>query len=513
MTRRQSLTTLTWLDRQIQDRAASDLEFFIQLAWPVIEPHTRFTPGWHIGAICWHLEALMAGQIRSLLILTPRRMSKSLCTSLCLTPWTWIRRPGMRFMFASYSASLSVEHAVTSRRIIDSPDYQMAWGSRYQLTTDQNIKAHYENTERGFRISTSVGGTVPGRGADVLVLDDPHNLTTVHSEVERAAVLDFYKRSWHNAVNDPATARRVCIMQRAHPDDLASHLMGVGYDVLELPNEYDPARSRVTGLGWRDPRHTTGELLCEARLNSSDTEALKKLAPEEYQAQFQQDPAPAEGRMFRREWFEVCEALPADVLAWVRFWDVAGTRHGRGPRTAGMKMGRTASGKFVIAPSVVGRWTEKEVDDVIQQTARLDGVGVVIREEQEPGSSGLAVVRARARALAGYDYRGVPTTGDKVTRARPLRAQAQAGNVLIIARTDSERAAARDFIEEISAFPYGLKDQVDAAAGAFTELMKSATTRELAIAPAGAVVVDESDPMYQEALARAEAAYRSTGET
>lgn len=203
-------------------------------------------------------------------------------------------------------------------------------------------------------------------------------------------------------------------------------------------------------------------------------------------SQFQQRPAPAGGLMFKRGWFRIVHALPADVVSTVRAWDIAGTdEEARGPgtaRSAGVKMHRTAGGLFVISDIRKGWWSESEVDANMRQAAALDGQGVAIREEQEPGSAGLAVIKARRRALAGYDYRGIKATGDKVTRARPLRAQAEGGNVALLVpllesgEPDPRAAqAAEEFLAEVELFPAGeLKDQTDAAAHALNVLTGAA---------------------------------------
>ena len=111
----------------------------------MIEPATPFVGGWHIDAVCDHLEAVTQGAIRNLVILIPPRHTKSTLTSVCWPVWDWIAHPAHRFLFASYSAGLSTEHAVLSRRILDSPWYQARWGQRFRLTTDQNVKTHFEH--------------------------------------------------------------------------------------------------------------------------------------------------------------------------------------------------------------------------------------------------------------------------------------------------------------------------------------------------------------------------------
>jgi len=90
------------------------------------------------------------------------------------------------------------------------------------------------------------------------------------------------------------------------------------------------------------------------------------------------------------------------------------------------------SGRFLASDVVRGQWNPGEVDRIILNTAMRDGRGVTIREEMEPGSAGKAVCVARAKTVAGYAYKGIPASGDKVTRWRPFAAQAEAGNVDVL---------------------------------------------------------------------------------
>ena len=185
----------------------------------------------------------------------------SILTSICYPAWAWTQRPGRRFMFASYNADLAVEvHAITSRRLMQSDWYQEHWGDQFELVFDQNTKHHYENDRRGFRISSGLT-SVTGKGADVLVLDDPHDLEEIDSEVARMSVRRFYRKVWRSRLNDPKRGSQVCIMQRAHEDDLADLLLEeYNYEPLILPNEYDPKRSCLTSIGWSDPRTEEGDL-------------------------------------------------------------------------------------------------------------------------------------------------------------------------------------------------------------------------------------------------------------
>jgi len=179
-----------------------------------------------------------------------------------------------------------------------------------------------------------------------------------------------------------------------------------------------------------------------------------------------------EGEMFRRAWFSIIEPheLP-DSLTLLRYWDKAGTEGGRGARTAGVLMGKDEQGFFYVLDVVVGRWSALTRERVIKETAERDGAFVSIWVEQEPGSGGKESAEATIRALAGFVARAEAVTGDKVSRARPLAAQAEAGNVRILRGSWNH-----DYLSELTAFPLGaLKDQVDASSGAFNKLLLAET--------------------------------------
>lgn len=121
---------------------------------------------------------------------------------------------------------------------------------------------------------------------------------------------------------------------------------------------------------------------------------------------------------------------------------------------------------FYVEDLVHGRWTPAARDAVILQTAKLDGRGVEIVIEQEPGASGLAQIAALVAMLAGYRVSGRRSTGDKITRAGPFASQCEAGNVKLI-----EGSWVKTFLDQVCAFPEGSHDDVpDAASSAFLVL-------------------------------------------
>jgi predicted phage terminase large subunit-like protein len=179
------------------------------------------------------------------------------------------------------------------------------------------------------------------------------------------------------------------------------------------------------------------------------------------------------GTLLRREHFEVVEEAPAGIRA-LRFWDLAATEVKRSATkdasdpdyTAGPLVG-LHNGVWYIMDMRRDRLAPQGVDNLVEQTAAMDGHRVAIRMEQEPGASGKAVIDHYARRiLVGYDFKGVPSSGSKVERARPLSAASAAGNVKLVAGPWIGA-----FLDEADAFPMGSHDdQIDAVSGAMAQM-------------------------------------------
>lgn len=191
---------------------------------------------------------------------------------------------------------------------------------------------------------------------------------------------------------------------------------------------------------------------------------------------------PEAGNIFNRAWFRVIDAAPAAFDGLVRFWDFAATQRkiDSGAATAGVLMGLNTSwsgnvltGATYTVLDVVEEWVgPADIDDLVLKTAARDGTGVAIRWEEEGGSSGKRVTYSMVSMLAGYDAEGVRPTGDKITRSKPLAAQARVGNVQVLRGAWTER-----FLNHMHSVPDGATMDVhDAAAGAFGELTFAETS-------------------------------------
>lgn len=452
------------------------LREFAREAWPNIEPDVPMRWGWHLDAICEHLEAVSYGQIRDLLINVPPGCCKSILVSVLWPAWEWATRPELKYLCASYDQALATRDNRRVRDLVLSPWYQARW-PHVQLREDQNQKTRFDTTRGGWRIGTSVGGRATGEHPHRKLVDDPHTPSQTLSEAERAEVRHWFDNTLSTR-GVALGAATVVIMQRLHEEDLSGHILaaGGGFVHLCLPMRYEPGRMVATPLGWTDPRTEPGELLWPAMFPGPVVDELvrTRLGSAGEAGQLQQRPAPAGGGLFRREWFRLA-ALPQGVrLRWCRFWDCAGTeaKPGTDPDwTVGTLLGE-AGGVYYVADVIRLRASAAGVDAAMLQASQTDPPGTLIREEQEPGSSGKAVIAAHARLLAGRDYVGVPATGEKTMRWRPFVVQAEAGNVRLVPDAEGKpRPWVQAWLDELSLAPFGKHDdQADSAAGAFAAL-------------------------------------------
>jgi predicted phage terminase large subunit-like protein len=194
---------------------------------------------------------------------------------------------------------------------------------------------------------------------------------------------------------------------------------------------------------------------------------MEKAAPYVFAGQYLQKPAPPQGGLFKPDCLIPIEALPAINIEWVRGWDLAASVDG--DYTAGAKLGKLPDGRFVIADMVRSRLMPDTRDAILQNIAKKDGVATRISLPQDPGQAGKTQILYLTRQLAGFSVKTSPESGDKITRAMPLAAQINVGNVLMLKGSWNE-----SMINEMQLFPNGTyDDQIDALSRAFETLMGS----------------------------------------
>lgn len=442
------------------------LHQFMQRSWHVVEPGKPFIDGWHVGAICEHLEAVTVGQIRRLVINVPPRSSKSSATSVFWPGWVWTRTPSLQWLCVSHSERLATDHTRKMRYLVKSEWYQERWPLGF--ATDQMLKSFFRNDLNGHRIAAGMTGHITGLGGDILLLDDPHDRDEAFSETKRDRARLEYREKLSTRLNNPETGAIVAIGQRLHMEDLFQYLIEIGFTLLCIPMRYEEDHPFISTSGWVDPRKQDGELMCPDRFPDSYVEEMetKVLGKFGYAGQYQQRPSPRGGGMFQREWFEIVDASPA-VAHRVRFWDKAATQ-GAGNYTCGLLMSY-ANGVFYVEDVQRAQVRPDGRHQLMKQTAQVDHqrdpeTRQVI--EEEGGSAGKDAALFEIRLLAGFLVYTKKPTGSKEVRANPVASQAEAGNVKLVKAAWNE-----DFLGELEHFPAGkFNDIVDACSGAFHEL-------------------------------------------
>lgn len=320
--------------------AEKSLYSFITQAWPQIEVGTQFIGGWYIQALCEHLEALYRGEIKDLLINVPPRSTKTTTCSAMFPAWVWISNPSTQFLCLSHSYDLAIEASLKHRYIVTSEWYGLRWGDRFKLMADQNEKTKFANDKSGYRSSTSMLSGSTGKGANILIVDDPNN--ALESENDRDQVNKRWDAVLSTRLNDISRDRRLVIQQRTDANDLTGHILN-GEDEKEwvkfiIPMEFEEKRRCKTIIlpnsvkKWKDPRTKELESICPTRFTPKAISQLKARLGSKYliAGQLQQRPAPEEGGMFRKSWFQWWKKeTPPKVLQVIQSYDTAFKRESK----------------------------------------------------------------------------------------------------------------------------------------------------------------------------------------
>jgi len=428
------------------------------------------------------LDAVVAGDIRRLMIFAPPQHGKSELVSVRLPAYWFGRHPDDPIILTSYAASLAHSKSRQARDVVESVAYEAVFGenSPYDdpVRTRQDSRSVYEwrlvPPHRGVMVAAGVGGPITGHPAKLGIIDDPfENWEQARSATMREKAWEWYRGTFRTRIWEGGAI--VVIMTRWHEDDLGGRLMQQGgWEILRLPALAETqadrdANNKRMGLpmGEGDPLGREADKPLSPRRFSRSTliEIRDDVGSMVWTAEYQGSPRAPEGNRFKRSWFTIIATAPADADR-VRYWDKAGTEDG-GAYTAGVRMA-SKDGRIYIEDVVRGQWSSGQRERVMQQTAAMDDTDLDIWIEQEPGSGGLESAEATIRNLAGYSVHKDKVTGDKDVRLEPFAAQAEAGNVYLVRGGWNS-----DWIEEMVTVPNGAhRDQADATAGAYNKLTR-----------------------------------------
>jgi predicted phage terminase large subunit-like protein len=438
-----------------------------------LEPDRPLLWNWHYELICEYLQLVDEGKIRRLILNVPPRTAKSRFVTVLWPVWRWTRRPGLRWMFVSYADGLTRQHSRERRDVLESDWFVRRFGSRFSLATDQNTVTWFDNTQRGSMFSSSVGGTVTGKGGDVVVLDDPQDPAQAHSEAERTHVIEFCDRTLATRLDDPKTGTQVLVMQRLHEEDVTGHFMSQGgWTLLRLPMIAERDEEIVFPISGRKITRMQGDLLMPERFGVDEVADLKRrLGSYGAAAQLQQRPAPEEGGMIKRRWWgeypltpKVQAAACEEVLlsADLSFKDSVGADH-----VSLQAWGRSGANLYLL---------DRVNDKMDFPTTERAFVAFAAKWPEaraklvEDKANGPALIASLKNKIAGI----IPITpkDSKIARVHSVSPVIEAGNVLLPRPEHAPWVS--DFLEQCSVFPMGAHDDdVDAMSQAVNRLAGS----------------------------------------
>jgi predicted phage terminase large subunit-like protein len=415
-------------------------------------------------------EDFDAGKRPKLIFQAPPQMGKTTLLEDFII-WCTGKNPNLKVIFASYSEELGVRVNLDLQRLYASERYRRVFP--YTTISESNVVTQegrylrnssviqYVGHQGSFR-NTTVEGQITGQGLDLGFIDDPiKGRAEASSKVTR-------DKTWNWLTDDFFTrfsnhAGMLMIMTRWHVDD------PVGRWIVRFP---ETKILRYTAIATEDETYRKkGEPLFPEHKSLEFLMERKKLLPEaSWESIYQQNPIVVGGGMLPVEKLKVVPYFDrSQVMNTVRYIDKAGTASEDAAFTAGARMHLMKNGSYIISHMMRGQWSALEREENIKACVETDASefgSYKVWVEQEPGSGGKESAEATIRMLAGYAVYADRVTGNKVVRAEPFAAQVQGGNVGLVA---GEWCSA--FLDEAEVFPAGKwKDQVDAAAGAFSKL-------------------------------------------
>jgi predicted phage terminase large subunit-like protein len=437
----------------------SDLYSFVQAAFPIVAGGQVLQRNWHLQAIAAALTDVIDGKNHRLIITVPPRSLKSICASVALPAFVLGQDPTRNLICVSYSEVLSRKHGNDCRALMHSPMYQRVF-PRTRISSSKDTETEIKTIAGGSRLTTSVGGTLTGRGGNILIIDDPLKPQDAQSESTRESVKQWYSNTLLSRLDHKSEGAIIVVMQRLHPDDLVGYLLEQGgWQHLNLPAIAETDCSIPLG---KDRYHfrRIGDFLHPERENEAVLNELKvAMGSMEFSAQYQQAPVPLGGNLIKWSWFKFYDAPPSpragDTL--IVSWDTAMSSNQLADFSACVVL-LVRGGTVYILDVTRGRLEYPELKRaVISQHERWQQTGATKYMLIERKGSGLSLIQdLHSEHIHAI---GVDPIGDKIMRMSVQTAPIEAGAVHL----PLSAPWLDEFKKEVLSFPQGRHDdQIDA---------------------------------------------------
>jgi predicted phage terminase large subunit-like protein len=432
----------------------SDFASFVHRCFSSLTPGVHFLPNWHIHALAFALEQVRLGRITRLIICMPPRSLKSIVTSVAFPAFLLGHDPTKRLIAASYGSELAVKHASDFRAILRSDWYQHLFpGTR--ISPLKNTETEVVTTRRGHRLSTSIDGTLTGRGGDMIIVDDPLKPSDALSDSRRQRVNEWYSNTLISRLDNKQTGAVIVVMQRLHLHDLVGMLLQSPeeWKVLNLPAIAEEEQRIQIG---EDEYHVrqVGDLLHAEREPKAVLDAIKaQLGSDIFSAQYQQRPVPPGGAMIKRDWPRRFEyGPPRSSSQVIQSWDTASKEGGQNDYSVCTSW-MVHEKKYYLIDVLRGRFDYPTLRSRAIAHAEAHDPDTILVEDTGVGTA--LAVELRDAGLAAVP---IKPERDKITRMSVQSGKFQAGLVLFPYRAPW----LADLETELFSFPHSWHDdQVD----------------------------------------------------
>jgi predicted phage terminase large subunit-like protein len=421
----------------------------------------KFVDNWHIKYLCDMLQEnaelvfkRKPCRYEYIIINIPPGSTKSLICSVMLPVWCWIKDDTLRFITGTFEKTLATDFNVMSRDVLKSHEFTTLWGDKVVFKKDDDGKTSYSNQAGGSRKIASVGGSIVGRHAHIIIIDDPLNPQEIASEPAKKSALDWFDATLSMRKVDKELTPTILIMQRLAEDDPAGHILEKYNDVLHicLPGELTELRNlKPKNLiknyknGLFDPARLSKKALQKSRI---------KLGSRGYSNQILQFPAAAEGTIYKRAWWNFYDEYPtvSPVRRILHSWD---TEFGKKASTSGGVFGREYDNGLYLTHIHEKSLEFPELEDEVQNQFNLTGGNAVLIEDKASGQSLLQTLPKKTK----LPLVAILPCADKVTRAYACTPFVEAGNVYL----PKNAQWTKPFIDMMAGFPdIKYKDVADA---------------------------------------------------
>lgn len=293
----------------------NDFSAFVKKAFLSLNPQEEYKHSWYIDYICQHLEECANGKIKRLDINIPPRSLKSFIVSICFPAWVLGKDPSKKFICCSYSASLSNEMNDKTRSIVKQDWYRYCFPefsldeSKNTLKTKDTQK-EFTTTMGGGRYSTSTRATATGKGADFIICDDILNPDEANSDIKREGAISWVKSTLFSRFNDKKKGVIIGVAQRLHERDFTGQITK-NWTKIILPSRFE--EEKVFEFGSINKKVASGEYLHPDRFNEEEfNETKEQMGSIFFNAQYQQNPAPDNGNVFKLKWFNRYDSMESN---------------------------------------------------------------------------------------------------------------------------------------------------------------------------------------------------------